>query len=51
MQVIDNFFKDENGEIKYAKICEDCFNTCKQSFRVEVVQCKKRKRKEGKKNV
>lgn len=51
MQVIDNFFKDENGEIKYNKLCEECIYDCKQSFRVKIIQCKKRKRKEVKKDV
>lgn len=51
MQVIDNFFKDDDGNIRYAKLCETCMNSCKQSFRVKIVQCKKRKRKETEKDV
>ena len=34
------FFKDENGHIRYNKLCRMCSNNCKQSFRVDVILCK-----------
>lgn len=34
-----SFFLDEKNRIKYNEFCLKCQKTCKQSFRVFVVQC------------
>lgn len=33
------FFKNEEGKIRYNDICKKCQNKCKQSFRVEILKC------------
>ena len=44
-EVENEFFRNKKGEIQYCKKCEGCINECKQSFRCEIVACKKYKRK------
>lgn len=34
-----SFFTDENGCVRYNKVCMSCRNECKQSFRAKVVCC------------
>ena len=33
------YFVDDKGEILYYKICEQCKNNCKQSIRVNEINC------------
>lgn len=37
------FFKDENGEVRYHELCVNCKKKCKQSFRMTSLICSKRK--------
>lgn len=34
-----SFFLDEDGRIRYNRLCEQCANECKQSFRTVIVNC------------
>ena len=34
-----SFFTDENGCVRYNKVCMSCRNECKQSFRAKVACC------------
>jgi len=45
------FYRNEKGEIEYNKLCIGCIHECKQSFRSEIIACKKyRKAKRGNSN-
>lgn len=39
-----DFFKDEDGNIKFCPKCKRCVNKCKQSYRVTIVVCPKFRR-------
>lgn len=45
-----SFFLDENGKIRYNRLCEQCANDCKQSFRTVIVNCVFYKKKGVKEN-
>ncbi len=34
-----DFLMNEQHQIQYNEICEDCRRTCKQSFRCSIIQC------------
>lgn len=34
------YFKDKNDKIVYNELCQQCKYKCKQSFRVEIINCK-----------
>ena len=36
-------FVDDKGDISYCKLCEQCKNNCKQSFRINEISCQKHK--------
>lgn len=40
------FFRTEKGKTAYNKHCLRCINSCKQSFRVELISCPRYKRYE-----
>ena len=40
-----SYYKDDNGNIKYNELCEQCDNECKQSFRSKIMACPKLKEK------
>lgn len=44
-----SYYKDDNGNIKYNELCEQCENKCKQSFRSKIMTCSKLKEKRKKK--
>ncbi len=33
------FFRTKRGEIAYNKTCQRCGHSCKQSWRVKLIQC------------
>lgn len=34
-----DFLMNEQQQIEYNEICQECSNSCKQSFRCSIVQC------------
>ena len=36
-----SYFMNDKGELEYYKICEQCKNDCKQSFRISGIKCHK----------
>lgn len=34
-----DFLLNDEQEVQYNEICQDCRKACKQSFRCEIVQC------------
>ena len=34
-----DFLMNDQQQIEYNEICQECSNTCKQSFRCSIVQC------------
>ena len=52
MNLKNIFYTNDNEEIEYNKICQECPYDCKQSFRSKIMSCKflKEKNKKGKKN-
>lgn len=45
----NEYYRDENDNIKFNELCEDCENTCKQSFKTIIEFCPKLKKKNDKK--
>ncbi len=45
----NDYFRDENDEIKYNELCETCSNKCKQSWRTQITWCPTLKKKLNKK--
>ena len=47
--LIENqFFIGKRNRLKLNKKCRDCMHECKQSFRAEIISCKKYTKKEQK---
>lgn len=36
-----SYFMNDKGELEYYKLCEQCKNDCKQSFRISGIRCPK----------
>lgn len=36
-----SYFTNDKGELEYYKLCEQCKNDCKQSFRISEIKCPK----------
>lgn len=34
-----DFLMNDDQQIQYNEVCQECANTCKQSFRCSIVQC------------
>ena len=34
-----SYFMNDKGELEYYKLCEQCKNDCKQSFRINGIMC------------
>ena len=51
MNLKNIFYTNDNEEIEYNKICQECPYDCKQSFRSKIMSCKflKERSKKGKK--
>ena len=39
-----SYFMNDKEELEYYKLCEQCKNDCKQSFRISGIKCPKYKR-------
>lgn len=35
------YFMNDKGELEYYKLCKQCKNECKQSFRISGIKCHK----------
>ena len=36
-----SYFENSKGELQYNNLCEQCKNSCKQSFRISGIKCPK----------
>lgn len=43
----DIYFRNKENKIQFNKLCETCPYKCKQSFRTQIVSCRRTKEKKG----